>query len=153
MGVTDYPKYYREGNMALKRETANTALQIEVPVGEKMFPVVFKELLFSEFMLDHVITTMTEIDGKTFNDYVATACAGARRISEKLNEHNQRVYDKERSKKSDPKEVRQPVQVRQDDQAGSVQTSKAVSAEGTARGKAGGVNAGSRKRDSSKGSK
>lgn len=151
--MSDYPKYYREGNMALKREAANTALQIEVPVGEKMFPVVFKELLFSEFMLDHVISTMQEIDGKTFNEYIATACAGARRISEKINDHNQKQYDKERSKKSNTEEVRESLPVRQDDREGPVQTSKAVPAEESSFGRARKANENRRAGNTPKGSK
>ncbi len=105
--MSDFPKYYRHNNMAIKQISPDVALEVEVPVGNELYPCSMRNLLYSPGMLIKLVNEMEEITGNDFLAYIGTFTAGARRISEVLNKHQQQVYDNARAAgEADKKEIR-----------------------------------------------
>jgi len=89
-----YPKYYSAGNKALKRINDTAFLEVRVPKGSDVYPCSMQEFDYGDkAWMDYLVKAMTEITPDDFMAYIGRFTAGARDISNTLNNFNQAKYD------------------------------------------------------------
>lgn len=89
-----YPKFYRKGNLCLKRDSDTTTREILVPDGEKDLPLSHQHVTYpSKQRLDKKVSAMGIVSGEVYEDYLATFFQGAERIRVRFNEYRQQKFD------------------------------------------------------------